>query len=305
MGADGSQHTLYMTHEDAYGTLHASPVWDQIREKGTTLALSKDTLVSEEITALRQTADVRHGARKVGGNIDMELSYTSFDVMLEALLGGTWTNDVLKVGTTRRSFSMMRKFADMTNPYHVFTGVEFNNLQLNIPANAMVTGTFGVLGKEAVAPAAAAPTSSTYNTVSATSPMDSFSGVLTEGGSAIALITEVQLTIDNGMEPRFVVGSKTSLRPSQGRCSVSGQASVFFEDDTMLNKFLNETVSAMTISLPDTAGNTTLITIPRVKYNGGQPDVKGEGPIILAMPFLGLMDSVSSTSVQFTRTAHV
>jgi hypothetical protein len=61
----------------------------------------------------------------------------------------------------------------------------------------------------------------------------------------------------------------------------------------------------MTISLPDTAGNTMLITIPRVKYNGGQPDVKGEGPIILAMPFLGLMDSVSGTSVQFTRTPHV
>lgn len=301
--ADGSRHSMRFVLESTYGVTPATPVFDIVRHTGTTLGLSKEALQSEEIRDDRQIADFRHGARQVGGDISIELSYGSFDKILEALLGGTWTTDVLKAGTTRRSFTLERFFGDILSadkPYHRFTGVEFNTLQLQINANAMVTGTIGVVGKDMVTDTAIVA-GATYNAVSTTSPLDSFIGTLNEAGTPIAVITEIQLNLDNGLDPRFVVGSKTTLRPSIGRSNVSGTITAYFENSLLLDKFINETESSILFNLPDGAGNNLKFTLPRIKYNGGQPDVQGEGPITLSMPFQALLDSATSTNIIIER----
>lgn len=301
--ADGSRHSLRMVAESSYGVTPSNPVFDYIRHTGTTLGLTKEGLQSEELRDDRQISDFRHGARQVGGDISIELSYGSFDKILEALLGGTWTTDVLKAGTTRRSFTLERFFGDILSadkPYHRFTGVEFNTLQLQINANAMVTGTIGVVGKD-MATATAIVAGATYNAVSTTSPLDSFTGTLNEAGTPIAVITEIQLNLDNGLDPRFVVGSKTTLRPSIGRSNVSGTITAYFENSLLLDKFINETESSILFNLPDGAGNNLKFTLPRIKYNGGQPDVQGEGPITLSMPFQALLDSATSTNIIIER----
>jgi len=309
--ADGSRHSMRFVPEVTYGVTPATPVFDIIRHTGTTLGLSKEALQSEEIRDNRQITDFRHGARQVGGDISIELSYGSFDVILEALLGGTWDTDKptvgtdqLKAGTTRRSFTVERYFGDILTadkPFHRFTGVEFNTLQLQINANAMITGTIGVVGKDMVTDTAII-TGATYNPATTTSPLDSFTGTLNENGTPIAVITEIQLNLDNGLDPRFVVGSKTTLRPSIGRSNVSGQITAYFENSLLLEKFINETESNIKFNLPDGAGNNLLFILPRIKYNGGQPDVQGEGPITLSMPFQALLDSTTNTNIIIERT---
>lgn len=308
--ADGSRHSMRFIAEATYGTTPATPAFDIIRHTGTTLGLSKEALQSEEIRDDRQIADFRHGARQVGGDISVELSYGSFDKILEALLMGTWAVDTpsagidqLKAGTTRRSFTIERFFGDIQSvdkPYHRFTGVEFNTLQLQINANAMITGTIGVVGKD-MTTATAIIAGATYNPATTTSPLDSFTGTLNEDGTQIAVITEIQLNLDNGLDPRFVVGSKTTLRPSVGRSNVSGQVTAYFENSLLLDKFINETESDIEFTLPDGAGNAYTFKLPRIKYNGGQPDVQGEGPITLSMPFQALLDSATGTNIIIER----
>lgn len=309
--ADGSRHSMRFVLESTYGVTPATPVFDIVRHTGTTLGLSKEALQSEEIRDDRQITDFRHGARQVGGDISIELSYGSFDKILEALLGGTWATDTpalgtdqLKAGTTRRSFTVERYFGDILTadkPFHRFTGVEFNTLQLQINANAMITGTIGVVGKDMVTDTVIV-TGATYNPATTTSPLDSFTGTLNENGTPIAVITEIQLNLDNGLDPRFVVGSKTTLRPSIGRSNVSGQITAYFENSLLLDKFINETESSILFNLPDGAGNNLKFILPRIKYNGGQPDVQGEGPITLSMPFQALLDSTTNTNIIIERT---
>lgn len=309
--ADGSRHSMRFVLESTYGVTPATPAFDIVRHTGTTLGLSKEALQSEEIRDDRQIADFRHGARQVGGDISIELSYGSFDTILEALLGGTWAADTpalgtdqLKAGTTRRSFTVERYFGDILTadkPFHRFTGVEFNTLQLQINANAMITGTIGVVGKDMVTDTVIV-TGATYNPATTTSPLDSFTGTLNENGTPIAVITEIQLNLDNGLDPRFVVGSKTTLRPSIGRSNVSGQITAYFENSLLLEKFINETESDIEFNLPDGAGNNLKFILPRIKYNGGQPDVQGEGPITLSMPFQALLDSTTNTNIIIERT---
>lgn len=309
--ADGSRHSMRFVLESTYGVTPATPAFDIVRHTGTTLGLSKEALQSEEIRDDRQIADFRHGARQVGGDISIELSYGSFDKILEALLGGTWATDTpalgtdqLKAGTTRRSFTVERYFGDILTadkPFHRFTGVEFNTLQLQINANAMITGTIGVVGKDMLTDTVIV-TGATYNPATTTSPLDSFTGTLNENGTPIAVITEIQLKLDNGLDPRFVVGSKTTLRPSIGRSNVSGQITAYFENSLLLEKFINETESDIEFNLPDGAGNNLKVILPRIKYNGGQPDVQGEGPITLSMPFQALLDSTTNTNIIIERT---
>lgn len=54
--------------------------------------------------------------------------------------------------------------------------------------------------------------------------------------------------------------------------------------------------------MPDGAGNNLKVILPRIKYNGGQPDVQGEGPITLSMPFQALLDSTTNTNIIIERT---
>ncbi|MBL0320193.1 MAG: hypothetical protein IPP74_13035 [Alphaproteobacteria bacterium] len=60
-------------------------------------------------------------------------------------------------------------------------------------------------------PGATAPATSTLTPATTTSPMDSFTGVVQEGGSVI-VITEANIKFDNKMDRRFVIGSKDTLR---------------------------------------------------------------------------------------------
>lgn len=384
--ANGSRHSMRYIAESTYGMTPATPAFKPIRHTSTTLGLSKESLQSEEIRDDRQIADFRHGAYQVGGDMNIELSFASFDGLLEAVLLGTWTatkttgaqsfsatvgtvvrsagsfltdgfavNDVvinsgftnagnngrfrisaltatvmtltalegqtmvveaaaagrqvnslraiLKAGTVRRSFTVERFFGDILTidkPYHRFTGVEFNTLALAISANAMITGTLGVLGQNMTTDTAIVA-GATYAAPTTTSPLDSFTGTLNEAGTPIAVITEIQLNVENGLEARFVVGSKASIRPSIGRSNCSGQITAYFENSLLLDKFINETESNIVFELPDGAGNKYIFTLPRIKYNGGQPDVEGEGPITLSMPFQALLNAATSTNIQIER----
>lgn len=384
--ANGSRHSMRYIAESTYGTTPATPAFKPIRHTSTTLGLSKESLQSEEIRDDRQIADFRHGAYQVGGDMNIELSFASFDDLLEAVLLGTWTatkttgaqslaatvgtltraagsfvtdgfavddvvinsgftnagnngrfrvsavaatvltltalegqtmvaeaaaagrtvnslRAILKAGTVRRSFTVERFFGDILTidkPYHRFTGVEFNTLALAISANAMITGTLGVLGQNMTTDTAIV-TGATYAAPTTTSPLDSFTGTLNEAGTPIAVITEIQLNVENGLEARFVVGSKASIRPSIGRSNCSGQITAYFENSLLLDKFINETESNIVFELPDGAGNKYIFTLPRIKYNGGQPDVEGEGPITLSMPFQALLNAATSTNIQIER----
>lgn len=210
----------------------------------------------------------------------------------------------LKAGTTRRSFSILRHFTDQAEadlPFHLFTGVEYGSMTLNITPEAIVTVSFGTVGKAMPEATGTAPVDSTYVAANTNGVMDAFTGTLRENGAVLALATELSLTLDNGIQPRFVIGSKYTILPSIGKSNVTGEATFYFENATLMNKFVNETVSSLDCTTQDLAGNKLRFFVPRLKYNGGQPDVEGEGPVTLSMPFQGLRDPVTGSNIIIDR----
>lgn len=297
--ASGSRHRLAAIAEVTYGTTPATPAFTSLRHNSCNIGLSKDAVESEEIRGDRQITCFRHGNKSVGGDIEGELVYGEYDSLIEAALCGTWSTDVLKAGTTRRSFTVERTFQDITQ-YIRYTGCEVNTMSISIAPNSMIGVSFGLIGKDqSIAQTAIA--SSTYSTLTDTCQFDSFTATINEGGSPIALVTEMEVTLENGIEPQFVVGSSTTLRPSIGRCNVTGSITVYLEDQAMLTKFQNETESSLDITMTDPDGNTFQIEIPKLKYNSGQPDVSGEGSVTVSMDFQAIYDSVDASNIVITR----
>jgi len=299
--ATGSRHNMAYVVESTFGTTPSTPVFTPIRHTGTTIGLSKDSIESEELREDRQIANYRHGNKSVSGDINFELSYGSFDDILEAVLCGTWNTDVLKAGTTRRSYTIERHHQDI-GKYLRSTGCNFNTMSLSVAPNSMVTGSFGVIGK-GFNVASVAVTGATYNTESVTAPFDSFSGSITEGGSSIAVVTSLELNIENGMEALYVIGSSDTLQPSIGKSMVNGSITAYFEDSTLIDKFINETSSSLSFTLTDAAGNDYLFELPNVKYNSGNPEVGGAGAVTVSLDFVALYDSGDASQIVITRTA--
>jgi hypothetical protein len=299
--ANGAQHTIHFVPEVTYGTTPTAPAFKPFPHTGTNLAMTKDGLESEKLRGDRQVEDFRHGNQSISGDISSELEYGDLDDILQAVLCGTWTANVLKAGVTRRSFTIERKFADLATPeFHRYTGCEFNTLSLSVSPNAIVTATFGVIGK-GLTLATSAVASSTYGAPANVQPFDSFTGSITEGGSPIAVVTSIEFSLENGLEPLFAVGSKTTNRPSIGKSRLTGTMTTYFENKTLYEKFINETASSIVLTLVDLAGNEYEIDLPNVKYNSGQPDVSGEGAVTVSMDFIALYDATDASQIVITR----
>jgi hypothetical protein len=299
--ANGAQHTIHFVSEATYGTTPAAPAFKPFPHTGTNLAMTKDGLESEKLRGDRQVEDFRHGNQSISGDVTSEFEYGDLDDILQAVLCGTWAADVLKAGVTRRSFTLERKFADLATPeFHRYTGCEFNTFAMSVSPNAIVTATFGVIGK-GLTLATTAIASSTYASPSAVQPFDSFTGSITEGGSPIAVVTSIEFTLENGLEPLFAVGSKTTNRPSIGKSRLTGTMTTYFESKTLYEKFINETSSSIVLTLVDLAGNDYEFDFPNVKYNSGQPDVSGEGAVTISMDFIALYDATDASQIVITR----
>jgi len=299
--ATGSRHDMAYVVESVFGTTPTTPTFTPIRHTGTTIGLSKDAIESEELRQDRQIANYRHGNKSVAGDVNIELSYGTFDDLLEATLAGTWATDVLIAGTTRRSYTVERHHTDI-GKYLRSTGCSFNALSLSVAPNSMVTGSFSVIGK-AFSVASTAISGSTYSAETTTAPFDSFTGSITEGGSSIAVVTSIDLSIDNGMEALYVVGSDETLLPSIGKSTVTGSITAYFEDATLIDKFIAETASSLSFVLTDQVGNSYTVDLPNIKYNSGNPEVGGPGAITVTLDFVALYDSSTGSQIEITRAA--
>lgn len=297
-----------MVPEGIYGTTPATPALQEYGITGTTLALTKGAIQSERISPDRQVKDVRAGNRQVGGDFSVEFAFAEFDLLLQAVFCGTWAADLLAPGVIRRSFSVLRHFTDMPDgagkPWHRFTGVELNTFAITVTPSAIVKATFGAMGQDWFLETAA-PTDSTFPAVNQNRAFDSFTGAVTIDGNPIATVTEIQLTLNNGLDPRFVLFQPITNRPKIGKTRVTGQMTLYFENSALLEAFKNAETKNLEFSLTDLEGNVYGFSLPSIFPTGGKVDVSGEADITIPFPFSAIYDSGVGPAFQIERIPFV
>jgi hypothetical protein len=112
----------------------------------------------------------------------------------------------------------------------------------------------------------------------------------------------MSITIENGIEPRFVVGSKFSIKPGAKRRNVTGSLTAYFENNALRLAYLNELEQLISLAISDgAAGNTYQITFPRVKITEAPHPVDGEGDIMQNMNYRALLDDATASSIKIER----
>lgn len=302
--ADGSLHSLAICAESTYGTAPTAPTWDNLPLSTFSGGLSFDTLIDDTIRADRNVVDARNGAKKVAFELPCKPRYGAYDQLIEAGLCGTWTANVLKNGVTYRSFTTERYFSDITDkPYVRHLGTEVNSMSLSVKANNFVEASFGFMAQNVIDDASQIA-SSTYNAAPTSNrAFDSFTGSISEGGSAIGTVSEISIEMTNNMELRPVVGSPLTLRPSKLLFNVSGTMTTYFNSAALLDKFLAGTSSSVTLVLTDKGSNSLTIYLPAVTYVGeANADIKGPGPVMQTLKYQAVYHAATAATVQITRT---
>ena len=297
--ANAARHGLAYVQEETHGVTPVSPAMKSLRHTSCNLNLSRDSFTSEEKRSDRQISDVRTGTDKVAGSIGLELSFGEFDELLEGCLAGTWTSDVLRCGVEERSYTIERRFGDI-GQYVRYRGCFLNRLSLSIRPNAMLTGSLeiiGLSGEVADAPLVANPAPSMTGR-----QFDSYTGELKEGGQTIAVVTGIELSLDNGIQPQFVLFRRDAPLVSWGRATVTGTMTAFFQSAALIGKFLAETPTSLEFSLISPDGDTYAIVLPNVRYTGADLPMDADGPISVSMPFSAVLDKTSGTNMIIRRT---
>lgn len=298
--AQGSRTQLAYISEVTYGTTPASPQMVSLPFVTHSVDLSKTRVQSAEITPDRMPRVDRHGQRTVTGDIAVEMRPADYDFLLEAALFGAFTTNVLNTGTTVKSFTLEDGALDITQ-YRAFTGCMVNTMQMSIAPNQMTTATFGVIGKNMTQ--GSTPLDASLTAASNNEPFDSFSGTITEGGTAIAYVNSIDFTLNNNLNPTFALGAVSTPQMEFGMSSLEGTMTVFYQDAALITKFLNETESSLSIVLDDrVAGLNYTLLMPRIKINGAAVPVGSPTSRLVTVPFVALRDSSTGTQLRVTRT---
>jgi len=298
--AQGSRTQLAYISESTYGTTPATPAMVSLPFVTHSVDLSKTRVQSAEITPDRMPRVDRHGQRTVTGDISVEMRPADYDFLLQAALFGNFTSNVANTGTNVSSFTLEDGALDITQ-YRAFTGCMVNTMQMSIAPNQMTTATFGIIGKNMTQ--STSPLDATLTSASNNEPFDSFSGAISEGGSAIAYVNSIDFTLNNNLNPTFALGSVTTPQVEFGMSSLEGTMTVFYQDAALITKFLNETESSLSIVLDDrVAGLNYTLLMPRIKINGAAVPVAGPTSRLLTIPFVALRDSSTDTQMRITRT---
>ena len=295
--ANGSAVQYYYVEEVA-GAVPATPAWKPIRFVSAGLTPNINQIDTAEMNQYRQQQASRGGTYSVAGDIAVELSFSSFDDLIQAAMQGTWTANVLKIGKVERSFAILERHTDIGVDY-VYHGCRVSTMAISSPLNAPVGVTFSMMGTKAEK--YTVPVGSTYLPATATDIMITTNLALTEGGVSVAYATEWSVSLDNGMEALFALGSREAFDISNGVAKVTGSMSAYLVDAVLWDKVLNETATSHTIQFTEGADSYTL-ELPKVRYTQGQKQTSGPGAIIPQYTVSAGYDDVLATTMMITRT---
>ena len=300
--AQGSRSSLSFIVESTFGTTPAGN-FTNLPFTTHSLNLTKDRVAGNDIQADRMTRVDRQGNRQVGGDIVTDLRDADYDTFLESAMLNTWATNVLKVGVTPKFFSVEDYAADIDQA-RLFTGLTVSTMGVSLAPNQMVVTTFGMVGKDMSMSA----TEKTQDAASGAAPFDAYSGDLAIGNvgssSAVAIVTGLDFTLNNSYAATFVIGDDSAPSHEYGRAEVEGTLTAYFEDASLINRFLNETESELEVSVDDPTGaNAYTFLFPRIKINSADVGVDGPTSRMITMSFVALYDATEGTNLKITRPA--
>lgn len=304
MIANASEVQLSYVPETTWGTTPSTPTFQILRFTRESLKLLRESVVSSEMRADRNVTDQILVSGGASGGIGIELSYGTFDDLLESLLQNTWSTNILKNGITKKSFTFEKKIElGTTDQYFRFTGMMVDSLKISVKAKEIVSGEFSLVGKGGAL--AQTPISGATYTNPTTEKVMSASAdfaSLSVGGVTTLNVQGLDLEIRNSLRPVDVAGSMERAGIGSGRFEVSGSLDVYFESNTAYDMFLAGNAVALSFVLGSTTLKKYRFDIGSLKFGDAEVFAEGaDGDMMCRMSFNGIYNSGDAATLKITR----
>jgi hypothetical protein len=201
----------------------------------------------------------------------------------------------LTTGIVKRSFSI-EQIMPAQDVSEMFLGCRLSQGSFRLPPDGMATVTFDVMGQGsntltgAASPGFVAPTPEPNTAILA-----GLNGALLINGVESANVTGMDFTFNNNMNQTPVLGSDVSPDVFHGLKTVTGNISLFIQDETLLNTFQNEIEVGITAVLEAAGGGVApqfiAFCFDRVKLMGITRQVGADGGVIGQFPFQSLLSN--------------
>jgi hypothetical protein len=307
--AQGARTRLSVAAEAGFGVLPTSPAFATLPYRSHSLDLTKERVQGSDILSDRMQSVDRHGNRAVGGSVEVDLRRGDYDLLLESAFFNTFdTNDNITVGTTPRFLRFEDAALDITQ-FRQFSGCLVNTATFSIAPSQMIQATFDIVGRNMTQTTATQGAPAAPGTFE---PFDSFNGSLLEGGigtaDGICIVSALTFNIANEVSPAHVIlceGNRDQAAQMQfGMATVEGTMTVYYEDAALINKFLNETETSLSVTVDDPTGaNGYTFYMPRIKYNGAAVPVANMTSRFIELPFVALKSASAGYNLRLTRTS--
>lgn len=300
-GASAAEVRLALVPETVWGNTPANPAFQNMRLTGETLMPSKETVRSNELRPDRNVVDEIMVGRSVAGDINFELSYGTFDKLIESVLFSTWNSDIIKnsngLGTT---FTAERTIPlpSGSSEYLRFLGMVANAWNLSITAGQIVTGSFGMMGKFG-GRGTAAIAGATYASQTASRVLNAanhFASLTIGGVSPSPRIRALTLAATNNIRRQAEVGNLDAAGMAPGRFELTGTMEAYFESGALFQSFLDHEDLSLSFVIGTDAGSRYEVTIPTIVLTGdpGSNATSNDEDVMLNLSFTAVLDRTSS-----------
>lgn len=215
----------------------------------------------------------------------------------------TLSSSRLTNGTVQDSYAIEKSLTDVGQIFTLL-GMTLSKLNLSYSSGNMVTGSFDFMGKNetrgTVTQLPGAPAAShTYAVMNAVKGV----GNMTEGGAALTtFIKSLTLALDNKLRARDAIGNLGAVSIGSGTIELKGNLQAYFSDGNLYDKAIANTVTSLSFSSLDDAGNGYVFTLPAVKYDSPKV-VAGaiDQDCMLDLAYQAIMDAVSGKMIFIDR----
>ena len=233
-----------------------------------------------------------------GGGADITVDGTLTDEAASASV--TITGQRLINGVTAKFFSLEKTFNDTTVPtYQYFTGVYVNGMSLSFETGSILTGSFDLLGKgsSVTTTRIASPTDQAASTNDVMNAVNNVSAVEIDNVAFDCSIQSMSVDMTNNLRQQNAIGELAACGIGLGRFELTGDISLYFEDETELNKYINNTSFQMSFRVQDGSGNAYVFTMPNCEYESMNVNASGlDTDVILEGSYRALLGAVGGVN---------
>lgn len=299
---------LIYVPESTYKTTPAdSANWKTIRRVTDNFAGGPDRQPGTELRADGQPLSSFQSGITVPGGFNGVLSYGTHDDFLEAVFRGTWASDVLKLGTTDRSFSVQKTWDDHVRRA-LYTGTRVDSLEIGYEFGQEVRMNFGMAAAGVTMPDVSAVGSGSVAAASTSNVMNGNDvGTIQLAGGAIGVcVPRATINMSWNHQPRRCLGDLIASDIAATNFTCTGNIVLNMSAaalDVFETRVLDTTDAALVI--PVTLGSESYtLTLPNVGFEGSVPAL-GEGGALqdITINLMASYDASSATTVQMVRAS--